>query len=170
MKKIIFPLLALSLIAGSSCDEKIDIEKEKEAIIAAIENESNSAHNKDFDSWSKSVLQDESLTLLSAGKGSCRFEVGWDVIGTRYKEGMENDPDPLTNQFQFTNFKIKVHKECAWVVYDEIVNNSDGEFVNQYASVRILEKVDGEWKIAYLSHVVTSSYEEVEGEESETED
>ena len=35
MKKIIFPILIISLIAGgSSCQKKIDIEKEKEAIIA----------------------------------------------------------------------------------------------------------------------------------------
>ena len=38
MKKIIFPVLALLLIAGgSSCQEKINIEKEKEAIRNVIE-------------------------------------------------------------------------------------------------------------------------------------
>ena len=40
MKKIIFSILALSLIAGSAtCQEKIDIAKEEEAIKAAIKEE-----------------------------------------------------------------------------------------------------------------------------------
>ena len=53
MKQIIFPVLALMLIAGSSCQEKIDMEKEKEAIKAVIENESISTHAKDFDQSSR---------------------------------------------------------------------------------------------------------------------
>jgi len=53
-------------------------------------------------------------------------------------------------------------------VYDEIVSNSEGELIRKNISVRFLEKVDGEWKIVYLSYVNTTSYEE-EAEEPEEE-
>ena len=160
MKQIIFPVLALMLIAGSSCQEKIDMEKEKEAIKAVIENESISTHAKDFDQSSRSFLQDESLIYLSAGKSGYYYSVGWDSIGSAYKEWMENNPNPTTNKHQFTNYKIKVHKESAWAVYDEIVSSSDGELLRTFVNVRFLEKVDGEWKIVFLSFVNTTSYEE----------
>ena len=173
MKKIIFSILALSLIAGCfSCQEEIDIEKEKEAIIAVIENESNYAHAGDFDNWSPLLLHNENLTVQAAGKESYRFVVGWEEISTLYKEGMEANPNPSTNIFQNTNYRIIIYQESAWATYDEIVNNSEGEFLNTNASVRFLEKVDGEWKIAFSSWLDTTSYDEAieEDEESEIED
>ena len=36
------------------------------------------------------------------------------------------------------------------------------EFLRKYICVRFLEKVDGEWKIAYVSYVNTSSWDESE--------
>ena len=174
MKKIIFSILALSLIAGSgSCQEKIDIEKEKEAIKAVIENALNSAYAKDLAQKSKSFLQDESLIMCGGGKNGYTYAVGWEEVGSDFKEWMENNPSPSTDKLQFTNYKIKVYKESAWAVYNLIVHNSEGEFLFKNIAIRFLEKVDGEWKIVFVSWVNTTSYEEEveEGEEeSETED
>ena len=173
MKKIIFLILALSLIAGSSCQEKIDIEKEKEAIKAVIENALNSAYAKDLAQKSKSFLQDESFIICGADKNSYYYDVGWEEVGSGFKEWMENNPIPSTDKHQYTNYKIKVHKECAWAVFDVIVHNSEGEFLRKNINVRFLEKMDGEWKIVFLSYVNTTSYDEEieEGEEEpETED
>ena len=162
MKKNFNALFAFILFAGISCQEKIDIEKEKEAIIAAIENETNSHLARDIDQHSKSFLQDESLVMLFAGKESYEYYDGWDNISSVYKEYYEDSPSPITDKYQFTNYKIKVYKESAWAVYDEISNNSEGEFLGKNTSVRILEKVDGEWKIVYLSFVISTSYDNVE--------
>ena len=163
MKNLLL-LTFIIILAETSCQEKIDIEKEKEAIKAVIENESNSTHAEDFDQSSKSFLQDESLIALAAEKNSYTHAVGWDTISLGYKEWMENNPNPSTNKRQFTNYKIKVHTESAWAVYDEIVSSSEGELLVNYVNVRFLEKVDGEWKIVYISTVNTTSYEEeVEG-------
>ena len=81
MKKLIIAA-ALILLAGvafgqttismnmkKNAIEKIDIEKEKEAIKAIIENETNSNYAKNFDQQKKSFLQDESIFVISAGKG-----------------------------------------------------------------------------------------------------
>ena len=57
MKKITFPILTLLLITGISCQKKIDIEKEKEAIKAVIEKETNIALGMVGGSWA-SLIED----------------------------------------------------------------------------------------------------------------
>lgn len=173
MKKYLWTLLAIILLAGISCQEKIDLEKEKEAIMAVIENETNSFLARDFDQQSKSFLQDESIMGLGAGKHGYTYVIGWKDVGSGYKNYYKDKSTPETNKCQFTNYKIKVYKESAWAVYDEILRSSEGEFLRKNISIRFLEKMDGEWKIVYLSYVNTTSYKEVvaEGEEEpETEE
>ena len=64
----------------------------------------------------------------------------------------------------------------GWIIYyhhNENWYDREGVLVEHNIDVRFLEKVDGEWKIVYLSTVNTTSYDEdvEEGEkESETED
>ncbi len=168
MKKYLISLIVLVFLAGTSCEKKIDIEKEKEAIKAAIENETKLHLARDFAQHSKSFLRDESFVMLYAGKEDYKYYDGWENTSTVYKEYYEDSPSPSTDKYQFINYKIKVYEESAWAVYDEIQHNSEGEFLGKNTSVRILEKVDGEWKIVYLSFVITTSYEE-EVEESEGE-
>ena len=172
MKKIIFSILALSLIACSfSCQEKIDIEQEKEAIIAVMEGPTDAYLDKDFDRFAAAFVQDETLAGLTANKSGYRYNEGWAEISSFFKEYVKNNPEPSTIKHEKTNYKIKVYKESAWAIFDESSFYSDGEIRSKSIGVRILEKVNGEWKIAYISFISTSSYdEEVEEEESKSEE
>ena len=162
MKKQALTLFILILFAGASCLEKIDIEKEKEAIKAVIENETNSNFARNYDQQMKSFLQDESLAGMSVNKGSYRYEEGWENISSIYKKNHENSPEPSTDKFEFKNYKIKVDKESAWAVYDELRYDSEGELLISSLQARFLEKVKGEWKISFMTIVNTSSYDNVE--------
>jgi hypothetical protein len=163
MKKIIFSILALSLIAGSiSGQKKIDIEKEKEAIIAVIEEETDAFRNRDFDRLAATFVQDETNIRLAAGQSGYSYYAGWEQISSGYKESFKNNPEPYTGKHVKTNYKIKIYKESAWSIFDEVRYDGGGEVINKGIGVRFLEKVDAEWKIVYLSGVSTSSYEEEE--------
>ena len=173
MKKYVIVLFALILLAGTSCQEKIDIEKEKAAIIAVIEEETNAYLDRDFDRFAATYVQDETIIRLIAWKDGYGYRVGWKEMGSVFKEGFEKYPEPIKEKQVKTNYKIKVYKESAWAVYDNELLNSEGELTNKSIHVEFLEKVNDEWKIVYLSEVYTSSYEEEieEGEEeAETED
>ncbi len=160
MKKYVLTLFALILFAGASCQEKIDIEKEKAAIKAVLEAETDAFLSKDFDRLAATYIQDETNIRLSAGKSGYGYGVGWEEIGSGFKEYFENNPEQSTDKYVKTNVKIKVYKESAWAINDETVYDSEGEISLKMIGVRFLEKVDGEWKIVYLSVVYTSSYEE----------
>ena len=172
MKRIIFSTLTLLLITGSSlCKEKIDIEKEKAAIIAVIEEETNAFRDKDFDRFAATYVQDETNIRLSARKSGYIYVVGWEELGSGFKEYIENNPEPsTTDKAEKINYKIKVYKESAWAVNDEVRYDGEGEVSSKLIAVRFLEKVNGEWKIVYLSFVSATSYEEeIEKGEAEPE-
>ena len=173
MKKNLLALFTLILLVGTSCQEKIDIEKEKEAIKAVIEEQTNAFTDRDLDRIAATHVNDETFIRLAANKDGYYYVIGWEDRRLQYEEIFKNNPDTLLYKFVNTNYKIKVYSESAWAVYDETWYDSEGESLSMNLDVRFLEKINGEWKIAYLGVVNTTSYEEddteVEGE-PETED
>lgn len=159
MKVLLATVLAVFILAGTSCHNEVDIEKEKEAIIAVIENETKSYFDSNYEQQSISFLQDESLIVLVSGKKEYGYAVGWDQVSKNHKTNYEKNPLPDTDRFQNIDYKIKVYEKSAWAVYDEMVYSGEGEFIRKVINVRFLEKVDGAWRIAYLSHVDATSYE-----------
>ncbi len=167
MKKYGLTLFALILLAGTSCQEKIDIEKEKEAIKAVIEEETNGFMDRDFDRMAATFVEDSTNIRLSASKSGFSYYVGWEEISSLYKKYIENNPEPSTYKYVKTNYKIKVYKESAWAIFDEAVYDNEGEFIRKNISVQFLEKVNDKWRIVYFSLVNTTSYEDEEGDEEE---
>ena len=80
MKKYVLTLFAMLLLAGASCQEKIDIDKEKAAIIAVIEEETNGYLARDFDRLVATWVQDETNIDLRAGKSGYTYGVGWEAV------------------------------------------------------------------------------------------
>jgi len=169
MKKYLLTLFAIILLAGTSCQESIDIAKEKEAIKAVIEEETNSWYARDFDRYAAIFVQDETFINLRASKSGYGYNVGWEEWASPIKEGFTN-ADPVKNNEVKKNYKIKVYKDCAWAVFDDEGYNNEGEFTGKSIGVNFLEKVDGEWKIVYLSRVGTTSYEDEGDDEEEIEE
>ena len=181
MKKYGLTLFALILLAGASCQEKIDIEKEKAAIIAVIEEETNAHFARDIDRHEECFVQDETAVGIMAGKDG--LYDGWEIIGAGYRSLYENSPDPTNLKVKNENYKIKVYNDCAWAVYDEYTVDENDSISSGPRCIRFLEKVDDEWKIVLLtglsredtdgvgSEVEPETEEIEEGEgESETED
>ena len=181
MKKYLLTLFALILLAGTSCQEKIDIEKERAAIIAVIEEETDACIAGDFSRQSETYVQDETAVRLAADKNSYEYYDGWEDLSTFLKNGTEGGFERLgfTNpKNKKTDYRIKVYNQSAWAIFNEDWDlDYQGETLNFIGiGVRFLEKVDGEWKIVYMSEINQTSYE-VEDEEagaeegeSETED
>jgi hypothetical protein len=168
MEKKMLTLIAIILVAGTSCQEKIDIEKEKTAIIDVIEAETDAFIQRDYERWANTYVQDETNIRLSAGNSGYDYVVGWDDLNSSFKETFEETAS-LQLKASKTNYKIKLFGDAAWVVCDEEIKNSEtGKSMGKLIEARVLEKVDREWKIVFLSYVNTTSYEE-EKEEGEVE-
>jgi ketosteroid isomerase-like protein len=157
MKTQISSLITVIILAGTSCEKKIDIEKEKAAIIAVIEEETDAFYDRDFERLAATHVQDETNMRLDAGRYGYTLNTGWD--DSFVKEFFIENPEPVANYEKKSNFKIKVYNGAAWAVYDNDAYNSDGELQNKSIHVQFLEKVDGQWKIDYMSIVNTTSFD-----------
>ena len=157
MKIITGTILTLMLIVGTSCEQNVDIEKEKEAILALLQAESEAMLAKDKDAAFALHVQDELETRLEMGQyGYNRYE-GWeevkalvgDYIGG---EGQVYGVDDLKNAKE--NVRMKITGNTAWLVCDNILEWTTEEGPDGYSNLQILflEKVKGEWKISFAAY------------------
>jgi hypothetical protein len=164
MKKYLIILIAAVSLALYSCTEKVDIAKEKDAIIAVIEKETEAYINKNFAAFASSHVQNESNMRLTAEKHGFNMKTGWKETAEVMQKMFEDSPEPWTSKSIKTNHRIKVYDNCAWAVHDESWIDEKGHVFMKNIGVRFLEKARGEWKIVYVSYVNTSSYEEITAE------
>jgi ketosteroid isomerase-like protein len=167
MKKLIIrfcapiSLFALVLFAGTSCEEKVNIEKEKAAIKAAIQESSDAWNAKDIERISAIWVHDESNVRINAGPGGSGYTQGWEKRKANYENNFKNNPELQGNKEFNSNFNIKVYSESAWAVYDMELKNKAGEVIRGARHTSFLEKQNGQWKMALLSTVLTSAYDNI---------
>jgi hypothetical protein len=164
MKTSLSILLAIILFAGLSCQDKMDIEKEKEAIKAVIEEETQSYLDNDFKELANAHLQDETTLRISAWKDGYQILNGWKAIGDSLKSLIEADTNDVKVKFTNSDYLIKIYPQSAWAAFTQIwsATYEGKDYTSQTRETRFLEKVKGEWKIVFLLNLGTSSYDEAE--------
>jgi hypothetical protein len=176
MKKYLLTLFAIILLAGTACQEKIDIEKEKEAIMAVINAESETARTSDYDGLVSCYLQDENQIYFYLGIDDYQIYTGWDQLAPqfeRFKEPPAEEMKAIT--FSKENPIIKVTGNTAWAICDNIWKGTgeEGAWKNEGIQITFLEKVNGNWKFSFVAFLQkpepTSNNEEGDEKDSELE-
>jgi hypothetical protein len=174
MKTNLFVLLILAVIAVSACQEQIDVDKEKEAIIAVVNAESNAYLARDFETLSSYMVQDSLHIQLYASKWHLEYIVGWEDAAKGYEKDFADDSAwaRLENpRLERKNYYIKVYPQSAWAVFKTIYKWNEDTVEQKWKVIetRFLEKVDGEWKITYVNNVTKTGYEKQEKEKEAAE-
>jgi hypothetical protein len=171
MKRIILSILAVCLIAGSyTCQETIDIEKEKEAIIAIIEEERAAYMDRNFSRYEATWKQEStSRKYYMSAKGITKLN-GWSEIAKFDKPVVENatKADRENTNLEYLNFDIIVSSNTALVFHD---SHWTGKYQGKeldavQARILHLVKVGGEWKLDLMA-MYRIPKEEVDDDESE---
>lgn len=160
MKKNVIILLAFTILFAISCQEKVDYEKEKAAIIAVIEGETEAFFDRDIDRLASFHIQDDSNIRLTATKSGYTYDVGWDKIESFFLDYWENVMEPGDYYEVKENYRIKIYDKSAWAAYDNYYYNSNDELLSTSIHTQILEKVDGEWKLVFYTSIYNSTWEE----------
>ncbi|MEO5806334.1 hypothetical protein [Devosia sp.] len=136
-----------------------DGEPSDEATIwRVIDDEHAAFWNRDFPAYSQAHSAspfEQWLAWIRVG-GTVMHE-GWDQIGTRMQLDMRQDPDKnpyFAFQFKRQRSTLRVASTMAWATYDIIYPTSNligfhGPSTTH--EVRILEKLNGQWKIVLVS-------------------
>ncbi|MEX0986676.1 MAG: nuclear transport factor 2 family protein [Bacteroidales bacterium] len=172
MKKSGICIVVFSVLMIMSCRNTIDIEAEKQTIIDVINAETEAYMNFDFDKVAEFYIHDSLNFRLTTGSDDHIFLEGWDEVENFFREelieGNPNTPSDTHIKVAKDNYRIRVYERSAFVLCDEMWTYTTDEKVIEIESrqVRFMEKLDGEWKIAFLSFIGTSGYEaeeELEG-------
>ena len=154
MKKTSFIFIAVSLLACYSCQEKIDVEKEKAAIIEVLNAEGSAFAANDLERVFALHVQDELATRLDG----YRIYRGWDEIKSLYESylaGNIQDTSWKNPRNIKENVILKVNGNTAWLICDNIwkyeFNNKSVEWGN--VQIAFFEKMDGEWKFSFNAFV-----------------
>jgi hypothetical protein len=154
MKRYVWVLMATLIVAGSSCRQAIDLQKEEEAIRTVLKEEANAVIAMDKERLFAVHLQDQMETRLEMGVyGSNRYQ-GWGQIETLLGDFMDGSGMGVNPVNRKDNMIIKVTGKTAWLTCDNIWEWSVDGHLEGYNNIQIsvLEKVKGEWKISFEAY------------------
>jgi hypothetical protein len=155
MKRPVLFLTAAFFIALSSCEEKIDIEKEKEAIKAVFELEKEGFFSQNAEAMAETWIQEpSSVKIYMPDNGHSKF-TGWDAIKKHDEANVADtawDRSKLT--LTFRDFEIELlSDDAAWVMCEAhwvgVENDPPMEF-NQ-TRINVLRKDQGKWKFTLMA-------------------
>ena len=153
-------------MAFTACEPSLDYEKERAAIIEVMKKETQTYIDRDFEAMYSTHLQDSTNIRLTAGADNYVFAEGWEDV-SRHMTGDETEDDlgiDLHISVEKTKYRMKICPTSAFVVCDQKWTSQFDDDVTEIKSiqVRFLEKIDGEWKISFVSFIGTSGYENFE--------
>jgi hypothetical protein len=146
--------------AASPSKQEAGLEKEAAAIRDVIERQAAAFWAKDFQLWADTWVHAPYIRRLgwSDAAGVSSVE-GWDAIGSRMRNNMAEDPKPNPTPARLVRerFNFRIYGDVAWVTFEQHgVATGEPRFDMPGLSyeTRILEKHDGQWKVAYLGYLL----------------
>ena len=134
---------------------EIELEKEKEQIRKLIANETETYYRQDFEGWKSNFVNADYFRQYGYWEGSpekVKYYNGFDTL-RRVKESQfkENRTIWKGSYEKRYNENFRIYKDVAWYSFEQ--ESFDGKthaFLGKSIELRILEKHNGQWKIAYL--------------------
>jgi ketosteroid isomerase-like protein len=149
MKRIIlFPLIIIFCI---SCQQQVDIDKEKEAIKIVIDNYAKSWITEDIELYSSTVMHDESLIHVGGSKGLNWIE-GWtELKNIIINQNQDLNDTKIDEKKSWINLSNCNNFSWAVTLWDLTTTLNDGtKCLIPLRCTWILEKINGSWIIVHF--------------------
>lgn len=160
------PIITVMLLLGfgiflTNCSQQqpvadtIDFEKEKVAIEAVIAKETESYYKEDFEAWKSTYLQSPAFRKFGYWEGypeKVVSYIGFESLAAEKKNQFDNNETLWQGSTEErTNENFRISNDMAWYTFEQNSYEKDTrKFLGKPMETRILEKQNGEWKIAYL--------------------
>ena len=136
-----------------------DAQDDATAVMNVIEAETAAFYNKDFDAFARCWVHAPYIRRLGWWtRGGVSDRRGWETLGACTMELFRENPEPnrTANEVRRENIVLRVGHDMAWVTFDQYgpdTGEPDMDMPGLSREARVLEKHDGEWKIAYHNYV-----------------
>jgi len=160
LMKIILSLLALCILF-TNCSQQlpvthtVDFETEKAAIQAVIAKETESYYKQDYDAWKSTYLQSSAFRKFGYWEGypeKVTSNIGFESLAAEKKKQFDaNETLWRGSTEERSNENFRISNDMAWYTFEQNSYEKDTrKFLGKSLETRILEKENGEWKIAFL--------------------
>ena len=119
MRNFLLALFAIMLLAGTSCTTETNIEKEKEAILGVLQQQSDAFLSGDLEKAFAAHTQDSLETRLELGAYGYNTFKGWDEIKSLLVDAAPGFIHPGAVNTK-ENVIMKVMGNSAWLTCDNI--------------------------------------------------
>jgi len=130
---------------------KETIAKEKTAILNVLNDETAAAFNRDYDTWKKFWIHEKYVTktYMNFEDNSLTETLGWKEVDDFVRTYIEEHPEPAPLPKPLETIDVRVYGNGAWVDYRQTDPN-----LGLKRESRLMEKSDGQWKIAGMQTVI----------------
>ena len=159
MKKF-FYLYAIGVFLIGCTQQKpinktLDFEKEKAAIQAVIAKETESYYKQDFDAWKSTYLQSPAFRKVGYWEGypeKIVSNIGFESLAMEKKKQFDaNQTLWKGSTEERKNESFRISSNMGWYTFEQIsYEKNSRKVLGKSLETRILEKENGDWKIAYL--------------------
>lgn len=142
-----------------NCNEPatVNFEKEKEEIKAVIAKETESYYKQDFEAWKSTYLQSPDFRKFGYWEGfpeKVTSNIGFESLANEKRKQFDADATIWKgSREERKNENFRISKDMAWFTFEQYSYEKDtNKLLGISLETRILEKINGEWKIAYLGY------------------
>lgn len=128
-----------------------NVEIEKKAILKTLNDETKSAFNRDYQGWRENWVHEKyaSKTYMNFADNTMTETLGWEEISNFVKTYIEEHPEPEPIPRLLDNIEVRLYENGAWVNFVQ----EDAER-GLKRETRLMEKVNGKWKIAGMQTII----------------
>jgi len=162
MNHKILIILSSILFCSIGCKESTsnqtdNFSVEKAAILKTINDETKAAFNRDYEGWKEKWIHEKYVTktYMDFRDSTLSETLGWDGINDFVKTYIEEHPEPAPLPTLVDKIDVRLYGTGAWVNYEQ--NDGDRGIKRE---TRLMEKVNGQWKIAGMQTVIYGMEEE----------
>ena len=129
-------------------------DSEETAIREVIESETHAWIERDFNQWASYWSHTPDAYFSVTMNQYIEFAEGWPAIADRMKNAMQQDTTVMGDiSVDRSEWHFRVNDNLAWARFSQSTNN--GPLLKEQ---RVMEKIDGKWKIVNMTTVNPSSY------------
>ncbi len=134
--------------------QPMDFEKEKQAILTTLHNETKAAFQRDYESWKNYWVHDSTIskTYINFEENSFSESVGWNEISSFVKMFIEEHPEPEPIPELVKEIEVRLYQNGAWVTYEQ-----QDSLRGLKRETRLMEKSNGTWRIAGMHTTIYGS-------------
>ena len=156
---LLIPILILATSCGESAansaattaTEVADYQEEKAAILEVLNEETKAAFNRDYEGWKEHWVHKAYVTktYMNFADSTMTETLGWEEVNDYVRTYLEEHPDPVPLPELLDEIEVRLYGTGAWVDYEQV-----DPVYGLKREARLMEKEDGQWKIAGMQTII----------------